>query len=174
MATVTIKKPTAGDLFIPDLGIIIPGLGSDTFTDAETILRIASSNDIRTFVSAGTLVVNDGTNDLSIPLAKSYLALLWSQAGFDENSTKLKTVELDFGSPGTRSKNFTIVDTDVQATSMIEAWQSGAAATGRSSDENEMDQIVFRAVAAAGSFTLYATSVFGSVSGLYKVNYMIR
>lgn len=85
-----------------------------------------------------------------------------------------KTVELDFGSPGTRSKTFTITDADVSASSVIQAWQSGVAATGRSADENEMDQIVFRAVPGAGSLTLYANSLFGPVSGLYKVNYSIR
>ena len=85
-----------------------------------------------------------------------------------------KTVELDFGSPGTRSKTFTVTDADVSASSVIQAWQSGSAATGRSSDENEMDQIMFRAVPGAGSFTLYATSLFGPVSGLYKVNYRMQ
>lgn len=84
-----------------------------------------------------------------------------------------KTIEVDFGSTGTRSKNFTITDADVTASSVIIAWQSGAAATGRSADENEMDKIVFQALPAAGSFTLFAASLQGPVSGLYKVNYQI-
>ena len=86
----------------------------------------------------------------------------------------MRTVEIDLGSPGTRSKNFVIVDADATATSVISAWQSGIAATGRSADENEMDRISFAVLPAAGSLTIYATSILGPVSGLYKVHYMIN
>lgn len=89
MATLIIKKPTAGDLFINDLGIIIPGSGQDTFTDPETIRSVVGSVDLRDFVTSGTLVVNNGTQDLAAQLGLIYLSLLWTQAGFDTPADKI-------------------------------------------------------------------------------------
>jgi hypothetical protein len=83
MATLILKKPTAGDLFINDLGIIIPGSGQEEFQDAATLVQVATSLNIRTFVIAGTLIVNDGANDLSVAAGLSYLTTIWAFAGFD-------------------------------------------------------------------------------------------
>jgi hypothetical protein len=83
MATLTIKKPTAGNQFISDLGIIIPGSGQDSFTDPATIKEVCASNNLRSLVTSGTLVVNDGTSDLSVQVGLLYLTQLYVQAGFD-------------------------------------------------------------------------------------------
>lgn len=82
MATLILKKPTAGDFFISDVGIIIPGLGQDTFTEAELIRRLATSDNTRSAVTGGTLIVNDGSSDLSAAAGIEYLEQLWVQAGY--------------------------------------------------------------------------------------------
>lgn len=118
-------------------------------------------------------LANDQIGYIVIDSSGNLCVFTKSGTTFTKVVAPMKTVELDFGSLGTRSKTFTVTDVDVSASSMLQAWQSGVAATGRSADEVEMDQIVFRAVPGAGSFTLYATSLLGPVSGLYKVNYSI-
>lgn len=92
MATLIIKKPTAGNLFINDLGIIIPGSGQETFTDPETIRHVVGSVDLRDFVTSGTLVVNNGLVDLAFELGLIYMSRLWTQAGFDSPSDRIAYV----------------------------------------------------------------------------------
>jgi hypothetical protein len=69
--------------------------------------------------------------------------------------------------------DFTITNASVTTSSKIMVVQSGAAATGRQSDENEMDPLIFSAVAGTGQFTLYANSTSGPVYGLYNIYYML-
>ena len=88
-------------------------------------------------------------------------------------TTFQKQTEVDFGALGTRSRTFTITDSDVSASSKLNAIHSGEAATGRAQDENEMDTLCLRCVPGAGQFTLYADALLGSVAGKYKVNYSI-
>lgn len=88
-------------------------------------------------------------------------------------AVKLKEAEIDFGSLGVFSGTFTITDSDVTGTSRIMAVQSGAAATGRQADENEMDPLNLRALPGTGQFTLYANGMDGPVAGKYKVNYRV-
>ena len=82
-------------------------------------------------------------------------------------------VEIDFGTMGTRTKIFTITDPMVTTGSKVATWQSGNAATGRQTDENEMDPILFSACAGNGTFTLYANSLMGPVKGLYRFIYIV-
>lgn len=87
MASLILKKPTPGDFFISDVGVIIPGSGQDTFTDDVLIRRLASSFVTRDAVSTGTLVVNDGVSDFSPAAGLEYLETLWVRAGFDTSPT---------------------------------------------------------------------------------------
>lgn len=89
------------------------------------------------------------------------------------SSFTAKTVEVDFGVIPTNYKTFTIVDPSIFPTSLIFPTQSGAAPTGRSADENEMDPMIFSATPASGSFKLIASTKDGPVVGKYKVNYGI-
>ena len=81
MAVLTIKKASAGDYLIKDVGVVIPGAGEDTFADPKLILKLAVSRDLRAQIAAAVLVINDGTGDLSIALGTAYLNTLWAQAG---------------------------------------------------------------------------------------------
>ncbi len=85
----------------------------------------------------------------------------------------LKTAELDFGSTPVRSQTFTVTDATVSPTSKLIASQSGAAATGRDSDENETDALILRCAPGSGSFTVYADALLGPVSGKFKINYIV-
>jgi hypothetical protein len=73
MATVTLKNTTGANVTIPDLGIIIPASGQDSFTDLIMQMKICQSRNLRTLVAAGTLVINDGTEDLNLLDAQRYL-----------------------------------------------------------------------------------------------------
>lgn len=173
MATLVLKNTTASDVFIPDVGVTVPASSLDTFTDDGLIRDLAGSQDVRNFVTAGTLTVNDGASDLSTPIGLTYLAQLWSSAGLDDNPIKLKEVEVDFGALATAFKTFTIVDTDVRAESVVAAWKSGKAATGKTADEISLDAINFSVDPGAGSFSLMASTLNGPVVGAFKVVYMI-
>lgn len=84
MSTLILKNNTALDVFISDVGIIIPASGSDTFSAADIIQKISASSVVRSLVTAATLTVNDGTCDLSIPSGLIYLTDMWVQSGFDQ------------------------------------------------------------------------------------------
>jgi hypothetical protein len=89
------------------------------------------------------------------------------------SSISQRVVEIDFGTVGVAEKTFTIVDAEITTSSVISAFQSGAAATGRDSDENEMDKLFVSAIANNGSLTLYTSCYPNVVSGKYKINYIV-
>jgi hypothetical protein len=89
------------------------------------------------------------------------------------NATIFNEVEVDFGSIPRQTKTFIITDGTVFLSSKIIATQSGAAATGRTSDENEMDPLICSAIAGSGSFVLIVSGALGSVTGKYKINYIV-
>lgn len=87
-------------------------------------------------------------------------------------SSALTQVEVDVGNTPQDSPKFTITDAAVTATSAINAYSAGVAATGRQADENEMDPFYCVAIPGNGSFTL----VLGSqtpIAGKYRVNYTV-
>jgi hypothetical protein len=87
MAYLKLKNTTAGDIFIGDVGISIPGPtpgpAEDEFSQDSILRAIAASADVRARISAGTLVVNNGSSDLSVTAGLKYLADLWSSGGLD-------------------------------------------------------------------------------------------
>ena len=74
MATIVVKNNTAVDVFISDVGVLIPASGSDTYTNVLLIRAVAVSENLRTLVTAGTLTVNDGVAD--VPTAEVDVFLL--------------------------------------------------------------------------------------------------
>lgn len=86
-------------------------------------------------------------------------------------SFAITEAEIDFGDSSVYFDGvFTVTDAAIASTHKIIALQSGAAATGRDEDENEMDSLELRAVAGTGQFTLYVTCYEGC-HGKFKVNY---
>lgn len=81
MATLIIKNNTAGALIIADAGTNVPASSQVAISDRKNILIMGQSDSLRAFINAGTVTLNDGITDLSIPDALSFLDNLWSSAG---------------------------------------------------------------------------------------------
>lgn len=81
MATLILKNTSGSDIIVQDVGAVISALGQDTYQSLVLIRGLASSQQVRQLVQAGTLVVNDGTSDLSVADGIGYLDALWSSAG---------------------------------------------------------------------------------------------
>jgi hypothetical protein len=82
MATTLILKNNTGAILpLPGTGMQLPAGGQDNYTGILTaILKIASSPGVRALVTAGTVVVNDGTIDLPVLDAIGMLDALWSSS----------------------------------------------------------------------------------------------
>ncbi len=76
MWTCIIKNEGASPVTIDDLGITIDATAQIDFHELFDFTRIADSNDLRDYVSAGTLVVNDGTSDLDTSDGVDFLAIV--------------------------------------------------------------------------------------------------
>ena len=64
--TIILKNNTGSDVTVNDLGLVIPASSQVEANDLYSLHEIYESDDLQTLVDAGTIVVNDGTNDLSI------------------------------------------------------------------------------------------------------------
>lgn len=81
MTTLTLKNISGSDILIDEVGVFIPALGQDTYQALDLLRRLGGSQQVRQLVAAGTLIVNDGTSDLSAPEGLGYLDGLWTSAG---------------------------------------------------------------------------------------------
>lgn len=64
---------TGAVVTITDAGVVIPASSFDTFTDDSLVRQLATSKSIRTLVGAGTLTLNDGSTNIPIWQADSFL-----------------------------------------------------------------------------------------------------
>lgn len=78
--------------------------------------------------------------------------------------------EVDFGSTPVTEKTFTVTDAGVTAASKIMCLESGNVATGRVGADSLWDSIIYSALGASGSFTLYARAS-NAVVGKRKLFY---
>ncbi len=101
------------------------------------------------------------------------LALASEITGGGGGSAVIKTAVIDFGQTPASTEAFTITDASVTTLKNILAIQSAQGTGGRADDESEMDPLVLRAKANAGSITIYATSLDGPVVGKYRINYQV-
>lgn len=81
MATLTVKNNTAGEIVIADIGTNIPASGQVIVADIGNILNFSRSAALRQLVSAGTMTLNDGSNDLTKAQALEFLRTLWATVG---------------------------------------------------------------------------------------------
>lgn len=88
-----IIKNAGSDQLIEDLGITIGAASQLTASDQFTYEELASSDDLRTLVNNSTLVINNGTSDLSAANGVKYLTLYNVQEaeGNFYTQTKLQT-----------------------------------------------------------------------------------
>lgn len=89
-------------------------------------------------------------------------------------SLTISTTEIDFGTTAKFVATATVTDAGVSGASKILTWQSGAAATGRQADENEMDAITCNANPGTGSFTLRCHTERTVTHGLFPVFYTVQ
>lgn len=84
-ASLIVKNPGGSEVFIADVGTNIPAAGQVTFDDRENLLKLARSISLRILIQAATLVLNDGTSDLSVLDALGTLDGIWSNAASSLN-----------------------------------------------------------------------------------------
>lgn len=82
MAVLLIKNPGTEDIFITDVGVLIPALSVEKFVFPKEIRALTMSEICRSCVEKGTLVVCDG-RDLSPSEGILFLENLFVRAGFD-------------------------------------------------------------------------------------------
>ncbi len=75
MWTVLIKNNSGAEVVVEDLGFSILNGAAINIYEEYTFDEIAGSDSLRTLVDAGTLVVNNGTNDLSAADGVNFLTL---------------------------------------------------------------------------------------------------
>jgi hypothetical protein len=146
---------------------LVPGTNIPAFS--FTKVAVAGQSDVDADSVADTLTLAAGSNITLTTNAGTDTVTIAASGG---GSASITEVEIDFGSTPVKTKVFAITDATVAATDKVIAFQSGKAATGRVTDENEMDAIIFNTNPLAGSFTLRAQVLTGTVVGKYKVNYM--
>lgn len=78
MPTLNVRNPGGADVFISDVGTSIPAGTTVPFDDRANLLRLAHSDSLRALVRAQTLILNDGSSDLSSSEALGMLDSIWS------------------------------------------------------------------------------------------------
>lgn len=81
MWTIIAKNAGLTDVLVDDLGVYIPAEDQYTLSDSFTFDEIACSDSLRTLVLAETLVINNGSSDLTASKGVAYLTLLTLNGG---------------------------------------------------------------------------------------------
>jgi hypothetical protein len=79
--------------------------------------------------------------------------------------------DIDFGVIPIIEKKFTILNSSITSNSIIIAQIAYVTTEGKSLDEMEIDSFDLKCGSFNGGFYLYARSIEGLVSGIFKVNY---
>ena len=113
---------------------------------------------------ASAVFVGDGTNVQVQAINGMYATAI----------ADVKSAEVDFGTLATRNDVVTISDVTVNTASQVTVQQSGAAATGRQADENELEFYVCNARAQNGSFVVNFMALDGCrLQGKSMINYVV-
>lgn len=90
-ATIIVKNVTLSDIFIDDLGITIAASGSPgssiTLSDLYTTFEIVESTDLQSEVATGDIVINDGTDDLSVSEGLNHLKIETELEDIDQDAS---------------------------------------------------------------------------------------
>lgn len=81
MTTVIAKNPGAVNVGIEELGIIVKAGEQRDLTELFSLDEVTSATDLKTAVTAGQIVINDGSSDLSISDALLHLDALTEYEG---------------------------------------------------------------------------------------------
>jgi len=86
--------------------------------------------------------------------------------------TRMKEVDLDFGSTPVVDKSFTIIDSDITTDKVIIVLPSAKPSVGRQGVDFEVDIVQFSAASGTGELTIYAVCNNGHLTGKRKVIYV--
>jgi len=112
--TVIVKNNGSSDIMIEDLGITVSSGAVITLTDYFDIYVILGSNDLYDFVTNEDLVINNGSDDLDVDIARDFLTI--------------ETIKSSGGSSGTTGKLFhyqVYEDKDINNGKWLESWPDG-------------------------------------------------
>jgi hypothetical protein len=73
LKSLTIKNRSGSSQMIRDRGTSIPNGGDETYTTLEDIRQMLTSEDLRVLAGAGTLVLNDGAQDISPSVVDDFI-----------------------------------------------------------------------------------------------------
>lgn len=90
MYTVIIKNNSGSEQTIEDLGLVIADATQIEMSQQFNYTEISTSDDLKTLIDAGTLVVNDGTDDLSSADGVKYLTLINKKVLEDDYYSKVQ------------------------------------------------------------------------------------
>ncbi len=149
MATIIIKNNTSVSKMIGDLGIEIAGNSNINLTNLFEDDDIIASDDLKSYVSAGLLIVNSGTQDLSIENGLAHLTKL----------TKYEDKSTETGGEGTNIRFVQVVSPNSfnlnNTTETKITWTSA----------NFLDSEF--------SFTNNASSIYTNIGGIFLISYNI-
>lgn len=84
MASLLIKNTTGAQVDIDDMGTFIPASTTITFEDPGLLRQLSGSADLATLLTAGTLVITDGTTDYALTRALEVVRDAGFKEGLDE------------------------------------------------------------------------------------------
>lgn len=73
LPTVIAKNQTISDIFLPRVGLTVPASSQETLTDYVSFYEASFDEVLVAKITAGDIVINDGTDDLSTAEALAYL-----------------------------------------------------------------------------------------------------
>jgi len=73
LKSLVIKNRSGSSQMIRDRGTAIPNGGQETYTTLEDIRQMLTSEDLRVLAAAGTLVLNDGAQDISSSVVDDFI-----------------------------------------------------------------------------------------------------
>jgi hypothetical protein len=94
--------------------------------------------------------------------------------GLFDRAYNFKEVEIDLGGTPGDEFTLTITDADCQSDSIIMAVPSGKPGDGKTEADVIAADLMYKALADSGQFTLYVKSLSGNVDGKFYVNYLIK
>lgn len=81
MKTIILKNNTTSQIKLDDLGVRID-VGEETTLNWEDVLGLEDSTQLSNLIDDGSIILNDGSNDLSSPDAKEYISLDTDLSGY--------------------------------------------------------------------------------------------